>query len=239
MKKALTCAVAIASVVATMVAGLAIPAGALAANTANTDFAGYDFANYVAVPAIVSATVVMPKLKCTAGPERDIWPGVGITSVNSFAGMDIFCKNGKAHYYPFIEVQYVSKVYTAHTAHRGDKIAFKLTESTANVTATVVDETHKFTVTQTGAGSGTGYGLRVGDSSVYEGTRKFGVPNFGTLTFSHALANGSTSTPGPFKALGPSGFNMVTGPGTSGPVQVKTNPFASNGETFATVFKHS
>lgn len=239
MKKALTCAVAIASVVAAMVAGMAIPTGALAANTANTDFAGYDFANYVAVPAIVSATVVMPELKCTAGPERDIWPGVGIDSVNSFVGMDIFCKQGKAYYYPFMEVEYVTKLYVADAAHRGDKIAFKITESGANVTATVVDETHKFKVTKTGAGSGTGYGIRIGDSSVYEGTTKFGVPNFGTLTFSNALANGSSSTPGPFKALGPSGFNMVTGPGTSGPLQVKTNPFASNGETFATVFKHS
>ncbi|HZU60170.1 MAG TPA: G1 family glutamic endopeptidase [Solirubrobacteraceae bacterium] len=226
------------TLLATVAAGLTIPTGASAANSPNPNFAGYQFNNYVAVPATVSALIVVPKLKCTSGPERDIWPGVGIQSVSSFAGLDIFCKNGKAHYFAYIEVQSKAKVFAADAAKPGDKVTFKVYESTAHVIGSAVDQTHAFTATKTGAGSGTGNGVQVGDRPVYLGAGKLGVPNFGSITFTKALANGATSTPGPFGSLSPTAYNMFT-TSSSSPLQVQTNPFTSNKESFKTVFKHS
>lgn len=67
------------------------------------------------------------------------------------------------------------------------------------------------------------------------------MPNFGTLTFTKALANGASSTPGPFGSLGPTAYNMIDGPAGSPPtaVEVLTDPFTTNKESFKTVFKHS
>lgn len=237
MKKARTLA-PVAAAIAVATAGLASPALASAANSPSPIFAGYQFNNYVAVPATVSATIVVPTLKCTAGPERDIWPGVGMQSVSSFVGLDMFCKNGAAHYSPFLEVENASKLFGTDTAHPGDVINFKLYESTGYTTGTVVDKTHAFTATKTGAGSGTGDGPKVGDSAIYLSGVKAGIPNFGTITFTHALANGSSSTPGPFGALNPTGYNMYT-TSPSSPLQVLTDPFGTSKESFKTVFKHS
>ena len=241
MKKGRGFVVAAAAAIAPMVVGVATPGIASAANSGNPNFAGYEFQSFVAVPATVSATIVVPTLKCTTGPERDIWPGVGLASVSAFAGMDIFCKNNKAHYSPYLEVQGHAKVFAADTAHPGDKIEFKVTQSTSQTTDSVIDATHAFTATSSGTGSGSGSGVMVGARPVYLGSGKLGIPNFGTITFSHALANGSTSTPGPFGALGPTAYNMIAGSGGSPPttVQVLTNPFASNKESFKTVWKHS
>ncbi len=226
------------TLLAVVAAALAIPTGASAANSSSPSFAGYEFNNYVAVPATVSASIVVTKLKCTSGPEEDIWPGVGMQSVNSFVGLDMFCKNGKAHYSPYIEVQGTAKVYAADTARPGDKVKFKLYESTAHTTGSVVDTTHAFRAAKTGAGSGTGSGPQVGDRAVYLGSAYLGVPNFGTLTFTKALANGSTSTPGPFGSLSPTGYDMHVSSASS-PLRVQTDPFSSNKESFKTVFKHS
>lgn len=241
MKKRRGFVVAAVAAIAPMVVGVATPGFASAANSRQVGFAGYEFQSFVAVPATVSATIVVPKLKCTAGPERDIWPGVGLASVSSFVGLDMFCKNGKAHYSPLLVVQSVTQSYAADTAHPGDTVEFKMYEGTAQTVGTVVDKTHAFTVTKTGAGSGSGSGLMVGDDAVYFAGKKFGIPNFGTLTFSHALANGSTSTPGPFGSLGPTAYNMIAGSGGSPPtaIQVLTDPLASSKETFKTVWKHS
>ena len=214
-----------------------------AANVKRPTFAGYEFQNYVAVPAQVSAAIVVPKLKCKKGPQRDIEPGVGMESVSAFAGLFVFCQKGKAHYYPSLEVGSSTKNFPSDKAHAGDRIEFMMVQSTSRTTDTVIDETHHFTARKSGAGSGTGYGPTVGDFSVDIGTTKLGIPNFGTLTFSDALANGASSAAGPFGSLGspsaaPSGYNLVTGPGATGALQVTTGPLSTSGETFETVFKH-
>ena len=90
--------------------GLAQPALAATApptSTQSTDFAGYDFAGYIAVPGAVSAIIVVPKLSCRATPPAGhaIYVGVGIQSVNSFSRLYLACTaQGVAHYYPSLVV---------------------------------------------------------------------------------------------------------------------------------------
>ena len=90
--------------------GLAQPALAATApvtSTQSTVFAGYNFANYIAVPGAVSATIVVPKLNCKATPPAgsSIYVGVGIQSVNSYARLYLACTpQGVARYYPSLVV---------------------------------------------------------------------------------------------------------------------------------------
>ncbi len=81
----------------------ALAATAPATSTQSTVFAGYNFANYIAVPGAVSATIVVPKLNCKATPPAgsSIYVGVGIQSVNSYARLYLACTpQGVARYYP-------------------------------------------------------------------------------------------------------------------------------------------
>ncbi len=86
--------------------GLAQPALAATApvtRTQSTVFAGYNFANYIAVPGAVSAIIVVPKLNCHASPPAgsSIYVGVGIQSVNTYARLYLACTPQRvARYYP-------------------------------------------------------------------------------------------------------------------------------------------
>ena len=90
--------------------GLAQPALAVAVpvtRAQSTVLAGFDFANYIAVPGAVSAIIVVPKLECKVTPPvgSSIYVGVGIQSVNSYARLDLGCTmHGAAYYYPSLVV---------------------------------------------------------------------------------------------------------------------------------------
>ena len=90
--------------------GLAQPALAVTTpvtSTKSTVFAGYNFANYIAVPGAVSAIIVVPKLNCKATPPAgsSIYVGVGIQSVNSYARLYLACTpQHVARYYPSLLV---------------------------------------------------------------------------------------------------------------------------------------
>jgi alpha-tubulin suppressor-like RCC1 family protein len=218
--------------------GLTQPALAATAPVAtrSTVFAGYNFANYIAVPGAVSAIIVVPKLNCKTSPPAGsaIDVGVGIQSVNSYARLYLACTPQRvALYYPSLVINGSTRNIASDVAHPGDTIEFAVSQSVSQVTISVIDMTHKFIATSNGTGGGTGEGIMAGDFPVVSGVTS-AVPNFGTLDFSSALINGY-----PFGSAETGLQADDLSATTSGPVQVKTTYSASNKEVFATVFEHS
>ena len=204
--------------------------------TQSTVFAGYDFANYIAVPGAVSAIVVVPKLNCEATPSSgsSIYVGVGIQSVNSYARLYLACTPQRvARYYPSLVVNGSTRNMASDVAHPGDTIEFAVSQSVSKVTDSVIDITHKFIATGNGAGSGTSEGIVGGDFPAVSGPTAT-VPNFGTLEFSSALINGY-----PFGSAetGLQADDLYAS--STSPVQIKTTYSGTNKEAFATVFEHS
>jgi alpha-tubulin suppressor-like RCC1 family protein len=199
-------------------------------------FAGYNFANYIAVPGAVSAIVVVPKLHCkaTSAAGSSIYVGVGIGSVNTYARLYLGCTpQGAARYYPSLLLNGTAKNIASDVAHPGDTIEFAVSQSVSKVTDSVIDLTHKFIATSNGSGSGTSEGITAGAFPVTSGTTS-SVPNFGTVAFSSALINGY-----PFGSAetGLQADDLSTT--STGPVQIKTTYSAANKEAFAIVFQHS
>jgi alpha-tubulin suppressor-like RCC1 family protein len=202
--------------------------------TQSTVFAGYNFANYIAVPGAVSAIVAVPKLNCKGTPPAgsSMYAGVGIQSVNSYARLDLDCTpQGVARYYPSLVVNGSIKNIAGDVAHPGDTIEFAVSQSDSKVTDSVIDMTHKFIATISGGGSGTSEGIFAGDFPAASGAP---VPNFGTLNFSNALINGY-----PFGSA-PTGLQTDNLEASSPRLlQIKTTYSVSDKEAFATVFEHS
>jgi hypothetical protein len=219
--------------------GLAPPVLATAVpppSTQSTDFAGYDFAGYIAVPGAVSATIVVPELSCKTRPAaaRSIYVGVGIQSVNSYARLYLACTPpGVARYYPSLIVNGGIDNFARDVAHPGDRVEFAVSQSVSQVTSSVIDMTHKFIATSRGAGSGTSEGVVAGDFPGASGVTS-AVPDFGTLVFSSALINGY-----PFGSASPGLQTDNLGTTSTGPVQIRTIYSTSNKEVFSTVFERS
>ena len=208
-----------------------------AANTPSTTQAGLYFNGYIGVPGAVSAILVVPKLNCggTTSAGTAVYVGVGIQSVNSYARLYLACTpQGVARSYPSLEVNGTVKDCPSDTAHAGDTIQFAVSQSDSQVTGSVIDETHKFTVTRNGTGSGTGQGITAGDYPAVSGSTTSAVPNFGTLAFSGALINGY-----PFGSAGTGLEAVDLATSSTGPRQIETTYSASNKEAFETVFKHA
>ena len=149
----------------------------LAPNTPSTTLAGLDFNGYIGVPGNVSAIIVVPKLNCSGTPTAgsSIYVGVGIGSVNSYARLYLACTpQGVARYYPSLVVNGTIK-NISDAAHAGDMIEFAVSQSDSQVTDSVIDLTHKFVVTRTGTGSGTGQGITAGDYPVVSARRRWGA----------------------------------------------------------------
>jgi hypothetical protein len=204
--------------------------------TQSTVFAGYNFANYIAVPGAVSANVLVPKLNCQTAPSEgsSIYVGVGIGSVNTYARLYLACTpQHVARYYASFVINGSIRNVPSDVAHPGDTIKFTVSQSVSKVTASVVDTTHKFVAISNGAGSGTSEGVVAGVFPAASGSTA-SLPNFGTLVFSVALINGY-----PFGSAetGLQADNLY--PSSTGPLQVKTIYSTSNKEEFVTVFEHS
>jgi Peptidase A4 family len=218
--------------------GFAPPALAVTAPVTSAQsnvFAGYNFANYIAVPGAVSAVVAVPNLKCktASAPGSSMYVGVGIQSVNSYARLYLACTAKRvAQYYPSLDVNGTIKNVPGHMARAGDKVEFAVSQSDSQVTITVIDLTHRFSVTTNGSGSGTSEGVLAGDFPVSGTTAP--VPNFGKLTFSNALINGY-----PFGLAGSGLQTDNLAVNSSGPVQIKTVYSPATKEAFTTMFEHS
>jgi hypothetical protein len=211
-----------------------------AANAQSNVLAGYNFGFYIGVPGAVSASIVVPKLNCSATRSSTttsagtaIDPGVGIQSVNSYARLSLACSpQGAASYTPSLVVNGTTKNITSDRAQGGDTVEFAVSQSDAIVTVSVIDVTHKFNATSNGTGSGTGEGILAGDFPAVSGGTTLGVPSFGTLVFSSAVTNGYP--------LGSSGKQLQTDDLYSGStLQIKTHASAGNKEAFTTVFAHA
>jgi hypothetical protein len=214
----------------------ALAAAEKATTTRSTTLAGYNFANYIAVPGAVSAIIVVPRLNCAATPSAGsaMYVGAGIQSVNSYARLYLACTpQGVASYYPSLLINGGTKNIASDVAQPGDKIEFAVSQSASQVTVTVIDLTHTFIATSNGSGSGTGEGITVGDFPVVSGTARSAVPNFGTLAFTAALINGY-----PFGSATPGLQANSLYASSSGALDIQTTA-SSNKEAFKTVFRHS
>lgn len=205
------------------------------ANTQTTTLAGLDYNGYIGVPGSVSAIVVVPKLNCTGTPSAGsaIEVGVGIASVNSYARLTLACTaQGTARYSPSLVVDGTVKNIGGDAARAGDEVEFAVSQSDTQVTASVVDLTHKFIATANGTGGGTGEGITAGAYPAVSGSASSAVPNFGALAFSSALVNGYP--------LGSSGTGLQADDlATGSTLQIETTTSAGASESFTTVFKHS
>jgi hypothetical protein len=201
----------------------------------STTSAGYEYANYVAIPESLSAAMVVPKVKCHPMEETAVYPEVGVEDNTTAAGLVIGCEGTHAFYWPSVTVDNAVTNFPHNPAHPGDKIELGIAQSSSSTTAAVTDMTHKFTVHQTGAGNSTGNDLFVGLGAWNDST-ELGVPDFGTLSMSKALLSGS-----PFGSFGtPSDlrrYDRYTSSDSSGAIQIATGAFAGNHEDFQLTYK--
>jgi hypothetical protein len=217
----------------------AISANSAAANVrrSSTRFAGYQvqaggFTG--SSTTTVGAKFKVPELSPCGAVESGIHPDVGLYNgtnagqTASTAGMFIFCKNGKAHYYPMLSVNGHESDYPAAKARPGDTIIAHVSHSSSKTSVSVVDKTRNFKRSAHGAGSSETNSPWIGVDPLFEHDNLLRVPNFGSLRFRRCVGVKS----GGFAAR----FNRRTSGGT---LQIKTGAFPNSTKAFSTVFKHS
>jgi hypothetical protein len=186
----------------------------------------------------MTATIVLPKLKCGAEPHA-IDPNVGAFFAANFekfsaAGMFVGCNEGKILYFPAFTLNGHNKEFRDSKARAGDTVALKASLQTTGTTLSVVDKTTK-RVHKTLTGKGVTHALDpwAGDTdwvSNSEGGVE-PVPNFGTITFSNTLLDGM-----PFGlAAGNTQYDRYK----HSTLQIQTSSFQADNQTFDTVFRHS
>lgn len=211
--------------------------------TDSHNFAGYIYDGVSYPNFTVTAKIVVPKLRCTKGRERAVDPSVGMSTKkstssrrhSSLAGLFVGCENGKANFFPNLEVNGSSHKYTDLRAKPADTIVLRVAESASSTAVSVVDKTHKFRASLKGAGRNKLLGPWVGDVGWYS-PRLLGVPDFGTLHFSDSKLNGMA-----FASWG-----AMTGSGSTpvredrvkhGATKIATSAFATDQESFTTTYQ--
>jgi hypothetical protein len=203
-------------------------------SVSNPTFAGYQ-ANVAAGSATSSAAQYkVPKLSCTSA-ARAITPVAGV-AVNNFASYSaafvfVGCSSGKAVYFPSLVINGTETDFTTTHLAAGDAIKVSTKVTTTGTTVQVTDVTKAITKKLTGPGASANAAY-AGDSDWVTSTNKLlGVPNFGTLTFTHCLIDGK-----PLARANPGQYQRVN---SSNVVQIATGALSPAGTTFATHFKHS
>lgn len=200
----------------------------------SSSFAGYSLQGGGEATFTVTASIVVPRLTCSAGPEQAIAPSVGVyTSSGSFSAASVFvgCYQGKALYFPSLVLDGVNHNYTKLRAEAGDKVAVHVSQGASGTVVSVDDESRTgVKKTLHGAGSQAGSAPWVGDSG-WDNPGLLAVPSFGTVHVSGAMLDGQ-----PFGSAGQAlaRWNRVNGTAT----QITTSAFASNHKSFTTDFKH-
>ena len=207
-----------------------------AATTSNRNFAGYQTGVTAGSATSSAASFTVPKLSCTTA-NRVIAPDVGVAANNfkteSVAGVSIGCANGKAVYFPFLVANGAEADYASTHLSAGDVINLSASVTTTGTTVQVTDVTKNVTVATTITGAGASPNAAwIGDDPWFSssGTR-LGVPNFGKLTFTNCLIDGT--------ALGgwhPQAYQRVNGHGT---VEIATGGPWPGGTTFNTFYRRS
>jgi len=206
-----------------------------AAASRSRTFAGYQAAVTAGSATTLAATFTVPALSCTTA-ERGITPDAGVAAnkfkTASIAGVLIGCAGGKAIYFPFLVANGAEADYTVHFS-AGDVINLSASVTTSGITVQVTDVTKNVTVTNTITGAGASANAAwMGDNSWYSGSgTRFGVPNFGKLTFTNCLIDGT--------ALGgfhPQAYQRVNSRGT---VEIATGGPWPGGTAFNTLYRNS
>jgi hypothetical protein len=212
--------------------GLAASALAAQANTKSTSYAGYIDTTSTGHWTI-SATIVLPKVTCTAGETREITPSIGVESASapSHVGVVVGCANGKVTYQPVLELNGSTAYATATHMQAGDVVKL-IVNLSSGASESIVDTTHTFKDTRQSP-----QGNMVDDPYVGDLARNLNgvlmrVPSFGTVHFSAVLVNGVPL--GSSSSL--TAYNRETSTGT---LQIQTSAVASNKEAFTTTFKHA
>jgi hypothetical protein len=205
-----------------------------ARSVSNPTFAGYQ-ANVATGSATSSAAQYkVPKLSCTSA-ARAITPVAGV-AVNNFAAYSaafvfVGCSSGKAVYFPSLVINGTETDYTTTHLAAGDAIKVLTKVTTTGTTVQVTDVTKAITKKLTGPGASANAAY-AGDSDWVTSTDTLlGVPNFGTLTFTHCLIDGK-----PLASVKPAKYQRVN---SSSVVQITTGALSSTGTSFATHFKHA
>jgi hypothetical protein len=189
-----------------------------------------------------TATIVLPKLKCGKAQQAidpDVGTDINANSSADSAGVFVGCVGGKARYFPAFTVEGTFKNFPKLKAKAGDKVVLKEVINTARPgKLSVVDKTTKSaskTVTIP-AVTDTDHPW-VGDDawSKNGGMTLWPVPHFGTITFSHTRFLGEQMRKF-FPHHEMAAFDRYKSPST---LQIKTGKWASDLETFKTVFHHS
>lgn len=201
-------------------------------------------------PATLTTTITVPRVKKCTSATRAIVAGVGADAFRSssesfdLAGVFVGCLGGKARYFPVIVIRNTEKDYASVKISPGDTVVVSLTGGSSSSTASVVDKTHK-----SASEKRTGPGLEeFGSPAIFdwpwylaganEEGNLAGVPDFGTLHFSASKYAGQ-----PFNSSTYSGqvvgYSRYKGFNKPVKLEIKTSPFASDNESFTTVFKHS
>jgi hypothetical protein len=207
---------------------------ALQTTTSNRSFAGYQTGVTAGSATSSAASFTVPKLSCTTA-NRVIAPDVGVAANNSktgsIAGVSIGCANGKAVYFPFLVVNGGEADYASMHFSAGDVINLSASVTTSGFTAQVTDVTKNRSIATTITGVGASANAAwIGDDPWYSGSR-LGVPNFGKLTFTNCLIDGT--------ALGgwhPQAYQRVNGRGT---VEIATGGLSPDGTAFTTLYRNS
>jgi hypothetical protein len=205
------------------------PGAASVAN--NPDFAGYVAAVAPGSATSAAAQFKVPRLSCTAA-SRGITPGV-LVLVNNFrsessAYLFVLCIRGRAVYFPALDVNRNEVNYTT-SFHAGDVVKVSAKVTTRGTTVQITDVTRGVTKRRTGPGARPS-AVFVGDDSVFLGTTRLGVPNFGTLTFTSCLVDGrALAHLHPVRAQRVNSRNVV---------QIATGALSPGGRAFATHFRH-
>jgi hypothetical protein len=208
-----------------------------AATTASKDvnFAGYQVNGGGQKASFnLTARFVLPTLSC-ASATAGIAPYIYLA--HSQVGVFVGCVDGKAHYFPFIDLNGHTTNYGSVTFKPGDTITLHLVEGPNSASLSVTEMKHKITEKKTGAGQqGLGF-PGIGDGSWVLNGHELPVPDFGTLRFEHCTRNGaalgaggSPGTPVVFR------YNRVN---SHGVLQIQTSALSSNLGSFRTVFRHS
>ena len=208
----------------------------IAAAARSRTFAGYQTAVTAGSATTSAASFTVPALSCTAATVG-IAPDAGVAANNfktaSVAGVFIACAKGKAVYYPFLVANGAQADYTTVHLSAGDAINLSASVTTSGTTVQVTDTTKSVTVTNTITGAGASADAAwIGDESGVNSTGALiGVPNFGKLTFTNCLVDGT--------ALGgwhPKAYQRVNSHGT---VQIATGGPWPGGTAFTTHYQHS
>lgn len=200
-------------------------------NSTSSNWAGYAATGRTFTS--VSASWVQPSVSCGSQTTySSFWVGIDGDGSNSVeqTGTEADCSGGRAYYSSWYEMYPAYPVNYSNTVRAGDHFTAKVSESGGTFTLTLSDLTQGWTKTTTKSGSGDKLAsAEVIAEAPSSSSGVLPLSNFGTASFSSAMANG--------QAIGNFSPDRITM--ASGSVTKATTSSLSGGESFSVTWKHS